>query len=171
MRTMKFKKSFNQTVADNEQAIRNLCVAAGKPIPEEFAAKPVAPEFVKAPRKPSVPSDIPLEHEEQKDFVKWFRSQYRGVLIYAIPNAGLRDYKLAAYLRAEGLYAGMPDLHIPAWDLWIEMKRQKNSTISEDQRKLEQYLVGIGHKHFYAFGCDDAIVKVKDFLSENGCYK
>ena len=54
MRAMKFKKSFKQTVADNEQAIRNLCVAAGKPIPEQFAAKPVA---VPKPRKPSVASD------------------------------------------------------------------------------------------------------------------
>lgn len=51
---MRFKKSFKQTVADNEQAIRNLCVAAGKPIPAEFAAKPViAPK----PRKASVASD------------------------------------------------------------------------------------------------------------------
>ena len=165
-RTMRFKPSLKQTVAEHEKAIRWMCTMAGKPVPAEFAEKPAEPEPIKAPRKPNVPSDIPLEHDEQKDFVKWFRSQYKGVLIYAIPNAGLRDYKLAAYLRAEGLYAGMPDLHIPAWDLWIEMKRQKNSTISDDQRKLEQYLVGIGHKHFYAFGCDDAIAKVKAFRNE-----
>lgn len=57
-RTMRFKPSLKQTVADHEKAIRWMCSMAGKPVPAEFAER--APEPAKAaakPRKPPTPTD------------------------------------------------------------------------------------------------------------------
>ena len=155
---MKRKPTLNETIRANEKALRGLCFAAGKPMPEGFDT-PVKEVKKRATAKPS---EYPLEHEEQKNFVKWFHKQYPKVLIYAIPNSAMRDYKLAAYLRAEGMFAGMPDLHIPAWRCWIEMKRQKGSVISAEQKWCESYLKGIGDTHFFAYGCEDAIKKINE---------
>ena len=156
---MKRKQTVQEMREASEKALRYQCAMAGKPFPEDMKApdrKPVKP------RAAPTPSDIPLEHEEQKNFVKWFHAQYPKVLIYAIPNSAMRDYKLAAYLRAEGMFAGMPDLHIPAWRCWIEMKRQKGSVISDEQKWCEGYLKGIGDTHFFAYGCQDAIQKLSE---------
>ena len=157
---MSKKIPLRDVIAANEKAIRGLCFAAGKPIPAGFEERPTEP--VKQRAAPTK-SDIPLEHEEQKNFVKWFRQQYKGVRIFAVPNAAMRDYKLAAYLVAEGLTAGVPDLVILEWKLCIEMKRTKGSTISEDQKSWATYLEGIGWTHFFGYGCMDAINKVKEF--------
>lgn len=155
---LKRKPTLNETIRANEKALRGLCMLAGKPMPEGFDT-PVKEVKTRAPAKPP---EYPVEHEEQKNFVEWFHAQYPRVLIYAIPNAALRDYKLAAYLRAEGMFAGIPDLHIPAWRCWIEMKRQKGSVISAEQKWCEEYLKGIGDTHFFAYGCADAIKKVQE---------
>ena len=156
---MKRKLSVQEMREATEKALRWQCAMAGKPFPEDMKA-PV--QEAKKPRAAPTKSDIPLEHEEQKNFVKWFHTQYPRVLIYAVPNSAMRDYKLAAYLRAEGMFAGIPDLHIPAWRCWIEMKRVKGSVISDEQKWCEAYLKGIGDTHFFAYGCDDAIRKVKE---------
>ena len=155
---MKRKPTLQETMEANAKAMRGLCALGGKPMPAELEA-PV--QEAKKPRAAPTKSDIPLEHEEQKNFVKWFRQQYRGVRIFAVPNAAMRDYKLAAYLVAEGLTAGVPDLIVLDWKLAIEMKRVKGSTISDDQRDWEIYLRRIGWHHIYAYGCQDAITKVQ----------
>ena len=157
---MSKRPTLKETIAANEKALRGLCFAAGKPIPPGFEERAVEP--VKQRAAP-VKSDIPLEHEEQKNFVKWFRQQYRGVRIFAVPNAAMRDYKLAAYLVAEGLTAGVPDLIVVEWKLCIEMKRIKGSTISDEQLSWKEYLHNIGWTHYFGYGCMDAINKVKEF--------
>lgn len=155
---MKRKLSVQEMREATANAMRHLCVSNGKPMPAELDT-PVKEVKKRATAKPS---EYPREHEEQKNFVKWFHKQYPKVLIYAIPNSAIRDYKLAAYLCAEGMFAGMPDLHIPAWRCWIEMKRQKGSVISAEQKWCESYLKGIGDTHFFAYGCEDAIKKINE---------
>ena len=156
------KKLTVQEMRENtEKALRYQCAMAGKPMPEEMKA----PErIVKAPRAAPQKSDIPLEHEEQSMFVKWFRKQYPKVVIFAVPNAAVRDYKLAAYLRSEGLTAGIPDLHIPEWKTVIEFKRQKGSTISTEQYWFQAYYERIGWTHFFAYGYEDAVHKLQESL-------
>lgn len=71
------------------------------------------------------------EHDIQKVCVEWFRMQYPKYLIYAIPNGGERNKIVAAKLKAEGVLAGVPDLHIPVakqgfHGLYIEMKAGRN---------------------------------------------
>lgn len=91
------------------------------------------------------PSELPSEDSEQMHFVQWFRRTYTGVLIYAIPNGGARHPAVAAKLKATGVTKGIPDLHVPAWSLWIEMKRQKGGTLSPEQKDQMAYLQSIGH--------------------------
>ena len=66
---------------------------------------------------------VPTEHAEQVTLVQWLRRQYPGVLIFAIPNGGQRNAAVALKLKLEGVVRGVPDLYIPAWRTWIEMKR------------------------------------------------
>lgn len=103
---------------------------------------------------------IPTEHEEQRKFVSWFRQTYPGVRIFAIPNGGLRSKTTAMKLKVEGVCAGVPDLFVPEWALWIEMKRQKGGSVSLEQKDWHSYLVQIGHKVLIAKGFDDAVKKL-----------
>jgi hypothetical protein len=81
--------------------------------------------------------------------------------------AAMRSPQLAAYLKAEGMAAGVPDLYIPKWRTWIEFKRVKGSVISDEQKSWERYLVDeCGDRHFYAYGCDDAIRKIGEINAE-----
>lgn len=77
---------------------------------------------------------IPTEHEEQRELVRWFRQTYTDVRIFAIPNGSGRSKSAGARLKAEGVSAGVPDLFIPGWRLWIEMKRIKGGSVSLEQK-------------------------------------
>ena len=157
---MKFKKpSLQDTMEQNAKAMRGLMALSGKPMPQELEAPA---REAKKPRAAPTPSSIPIEHDEQRAFVKWFRLQYPKVLIFAVPNAAARDHNAASWMRAEGLVAGIPDLICPEWKLVIEMKRIKGSTISTEQYWMEEYFKRIGWTHFFAYGCDDAIRKLKE---------
>ena len=89
-------------------------------------------------------------------FVSWFRRTHPGVLIFAIPNGGYRGKTTAARLKAEGVVPGVPDLYIPAWRTWVEMKRQKGGSLSKDQRKVIAYLESCGDRVIVARGWEDA---------------
>jgi hypothetical protein len=104
------------------------------------------------------------EHEEQRELVQWFRRSFL-VRIFAIPNGGARSAGTGARLKAEGVSAGVPDLFVPAWNLWIEMKNEKGGTISASQRDWIEYLEGIGHTVIMGNGKEDAMDKVNKFIS------
>lgn len=99
---------------------------------------------------------IPTEHQEQVEFVCWFRREYPDVRIFAIPNGEARSKSSGARLKAEGVSAGVPDLFIPAWNTWIEMKRFKGGSVSEKQKDWLAYLESVGHKVFVCKGADSA---------------
>jgi hypothetical protein len=92
------------------------------------------------------------EHLEQREFVSWFRKTHPGVRIFAIPNGGWRGVAAGARLKAEGVSAGVPDLFIPEWRVWIEMKRAKGGVLSEKQKGWRDYLIGCGYKVIVAHG-------------------
>lgn len=85
-----------------------------------------------------------LEHGEQVAFVNWFRATYPDVLIFAIPNGGKRGKGEAKRLKDEGVVAGIPDLYVPAWKLWVEMKREDGGRLSDEQAGMLDYLQTIG---------------------------
>jgi hypothetical protein len=110
---------------------------------------------------------IPTEHEEQREVVKWFRQTHRGVRIFAIPNGGQRSLATAARLKVEGVSSGVPDLHVPAWSLWIEMKRTKGGVLSAEQKDWIAYLEGVKHSCIVGKGADDAKAKITAFFNQH----
>lgn len=107
---------------------------------------------------------IPTEHDEQVSFVRWWRLQFRGVRIIAIPNGGHRRKAVAGKLKSEGVEPGVPDLFVPRESLWIEMKRQKGGRLSDWQKLWREYLEGIGHTVIIAKGAADARRQVLDLM-------
>jgi len=83
------------------------------------------------------------EHKIQKALIEWAgyaRCQRPELdLLYAIPNGGHRDIRVAAKLKAEGVKRGVPDLCLPVMRggfaaLYIEMKTPRSgSKLSPDQ--------------------------------------
>lgn len=110
---------------------------------------------------------IPTEHEEQRELVRWFRQTHRGIRIFAIPNGGQRSLAAAARLKVEGVSAGVPDLFIPAWKLWIEMKRIKGGSVSAEQKDWIKYLEEVGYCAKVCNGADDAKEQITAFLNQH----
>lgn len=107
--------------------------------------------------------NVPTEHFEQREFVMWFRKTFTTTKIFAIPNGGKRGKAEAMRLLAEGVSAGVPDLYVPAWRLWIEMKRKEGGRLSQEQKDWRDYLLGIGDSWIVAKGRDDAVRQVLEF--------
>lgn len=103
---------------------------------------------------------LPTEHQEQREFVSWFRQNYPGTRIFAIPNGGRRSKTEALRLKVEGVSPGVPDLFIPAWCVWVEMKRQKGGRVDPAQTDWHAYLQGIGHTVLVCKGCLDAVRQI-----------
>lgn len=111
---------------------------------------------------------LPSEHQEQAGFVQWFRARWPRVLIFAIPNGGKRNLSTARNLKLEGVVPGVPDLYIPAWGIWVEMKRQKGGRLSPDQEEMIHYLESIGHDVIVGYGAADASEKLLSLLGGRG---
>lgn len=105
-----------------------------------------------------------MEYDEQIDFIAWFKDKYPHILIYMIPNEYVHISHLK-YFRLEGGRAGMPDLHIPEWNMWIEMKRITGE-LSAKQKCVINELKRIGHVVIVGYGCKDAIEKITAFKHE-----
>lgn len=110
---------------------------------------------------------IPTEHFEQREFVKWFRQTFRDVRIFAIANGGARSKATAGRLKAEGVASGVPDLFVPAWRLWIEMKRAKGGSLSSEQKDWIAYLESVGYCVIVGKGAESAKELIRAFSSTN----
>lgn len=97
-------------------------------------------------------------------FLNWFRGRFPGVLIFAIPNGERRAITVAKRLKSEGVVKGIPDLYVPHWNLWVEMKRQKGGKLSLEQSNIIEYMRSIGHHVIVGLGANDASKQVLDFL-------
>ena len=106
----------------------------------------------------------PSEHSEQVGFINWFRAKYPDVLIFAIPNGEKRAISVAKRLKMEGVVRGVPDLFVPAWTLWIEMKRVSGGRLSTEQRQMIKYLEGVKHTVIVGKGATDASQQVLKFI-------
>ena len=110
------------------------------------------------------PEHIPTEHEEQRTFVQWFRRKFPDVRIMAIPNGGARSPSVACRLKAEGVARGVPDLFVPAWRVWIEMKRINGGRVSPEQQSWKSYLEKEGYIVLICAGCEQAQREVGAWL-------
>ncbi len=110
---------------------------------------------------------LPTEHEEQRELVRWFRQTYKGVRIFAIPNGGQRSRATAGRLKVEGVSPGVPDLFVPAWGLWVEMKRQKGGVVSAEQKDWMNYLQSVNYTCIVGKGAEAAKAAISDFYETN----
>jgi hypothetical protein len=90
-------------------------------------------------------------------------------LLYAIPNGGERNVLVAAKLKAEGVRAGVPDLHMPVargghHSLYIEMKKT-GGRLSDVQIRFIAALEAAGNKVVVAYGWKEAVEAIKQYLS------
>jgi hypothetical protein len=111
-------------------------------------------------------------HEEdlQITCVDWFRWNYPGEIIYAIPNACKRGFIAAKRLQKAGMLAGMPDLCIAAprsryGALYIEMKIGKNTT-TEVQTHIIKQLMRAGNCVEVCYTFERFCEVVGDYMKE-----
>jgi hypothetical protein len=125
---------------------------------------PGAKSGARGDRPPSV-----KETYEQSSLVTWFFHQHRNLLVFSIPNgahlSGTPAQRAAqmARLKAEGLRPGVPDLFVPKWRLFIEMKRARGGRLSAEQRQIHADLIADGYTVIIAKGFDDAVAQIKAF--------
>lgn len=108
--------------------------------------------------------NCPSEHQEQVYFIREFERLYPDHRIFAIPNGGSRHRLEAANLKREGVTSGIPDLFCPSLGLWVEMKRERESRISPEQKDWLAYLESIGYKAIIGRGAADALEQVKQYF-------
>jgi hypothetical protein len=118
------------------------------------------------------------EDQIQAACVKWFRYQYPDVVIFAIPNGGLRGAREAARMKGTGTLAGVADLFVmkSAWkrvdmyDSWlchglfIEMKACKNG-LTEAQQTFRIEAMNAGYGHVVCRSVDEFMQVVNEYLS------
>ena len=97
----------------------------------------------------------PTEENEQIGFVNWFHFNFPNVLIFHINNSS-GHIATRKRLKAMGQVAGIPDLMIPSWGVWVEMKRVKGGVVSDEQEQIHRYLTGIGDTVIVGYGAEDA---------------
>lgn len=110
-----------------------------------------------------------VEHREQVATVAWFRFQYPQGLIYAIPNSARRSPRQGAWMKAEGLSAGVPDLCIPMprgkyHGLYIEMKAGKNKPTPAQVDWMNK-LIEQGYCCKVCYGYEDGVREIKEYMS------
>jgi hypothetical protein len=118
------------------------------------------------PSLQNLTTTAPSEHDEQVGLLNWFRQQFPGVLIFAIPNGEKRAIAVARRLKAEGVVRGIPDLFVPEWDLWIEMKRTQGGRLSPEQRDIIRKLENMGHTVIVGIGATHASKLILDHVKK-----
>lgn len=124
---------------------------------------------------------IPSESVEQRNLFSWAATVPELALMYAVPNGGSRRPVEAAIMKAEGVKAGVPDIHLPIrrghLTLYIELKRQafaltptnaaKWGTVSTDQLWWLEELNELGHWAVVCRGCEHAKQTLQAYLDDD----
>src|SRR5262245_13782374 len=113
-----------------------------------------------------------LERPHQVALIKWVR-EVKGAypvlkLLYAVPNGGDRNLRVARKLKAEGVLAGVADLCLPAarrgyHGLYIEMKSEVG-VATKEQKEFFRGLSGEGYCAVIANGFDEAKAALEWFI-------
>jgi hypothetical protein len=102
---------------------------------------------------------VPVESVEQQCLFRWAFMEEAAhpelKWLYHVPNGGKRNKREAARLRDEGVKPGVPDLCLPVprgdyHGLYIEMKRIRGGTTSDDQK---DWLAELQRQGYYACVC------------------
>jgi hypothetical protein len=117
---------------------------------------------------------IPHESAEQRALFVWAKMQsgkYPELdLMYHIPNEGKRSRYTGQRMRAEGLKTGVPDICLPCargayHGLYIELKRRKGGTVSENQSEWIDALNKAGYMATVCKGFEEAVNAIMEYLT------
>jgi len=108
------------------------------------------------------------EHNEQMALFQLLQNNEETKWLFAIPNGGQRDIRVAMNLKREGVKAGVWDLFLPLprgryHGLFIEMKFGNNK-LSASQLAFGQYVVEQGYKAKVAYSCEEAYNIIQEYL-------
>lgn len=121
-------------------------------------------------------SNYPSESDEQRVIVQWcdaFKARYPELkLLYHVPNGGKRTAREAARFKAEGVKPGVPDLVLPVarngyHGLYIELKRRKGGTVSDNQKEWIKALTEQGYRAVVCKGADEAISEITAYMTSS----
>lgn len=114
---------------------------------------------------PSSIAEVESEDAQQTAFFLWcvVNKDHCPQLewAFAIPNGGKRDKITAAKMKQQGVKPGVPDVMIPSIQvvggvtyagLWLELKKVKDGTVSDHQRRWQAYLSRNGYAHRICLG-------------------
>lgn len=110
---------------------------------------------------------FPSEFLEQKAFINWFKSNYKDLIIFSIPNDGYRHN--GNKFVDTGLLKGIPDLEIlfpNGKSLFIEMKK-RDGKLNVNQKNLIPKIENLGFTVLIGYGFLDAKEKFENYLKEN----
>ena len=113
-----------------------------------------------------------LERPHQVALIKWVRT-VRDIfpalkLLYAVPNGGKRNLRVARKLKAEGVLVGVADLCLPAarrgyHGLYLEMKSEEG-VATKEQKEFLRGVSAEGYCAVIAQGVDEAKATLKWYL-------
>lgn len=116
---------------------------------------------------------VPSEHHEQaslfREMALLSRTDPRWSAPFAIPNGGKRSIGVAVKMKAEGVKAGVPDIFVPVpcggfFGLFVEMKRKRGGSVSEEQRAFIASL-DPRYKVEICKGAEEAIDKIRQYFA------
>ncbi len=138
-------------------------------------------ESVTKKRKPATGKIKPIsESTLQSQCVTWFKAQFPNIIIFAIPNAAKRSFRLAAKMKREGMVSGIPDLFVANgcitqnciypqvleyYGLFIEMKRTPKDKTTDNQNHYLQKLQDAGYKTAVCHSFEEFVKVTKEYLS------
>ena len=97
------------------------------------------------------------EYVIQASIVAFIRAVLPSVIVFHVPNGGLRAKREAALLKWIGTVAGIPDLGLILPDgrsAWIEVKAPGGS-LSPEQKAVHKALTDLGHPYAVCRSVDD----------------
>lgn len=120
-------------------------------------------------RRPAVPT----ESDEQIALFRWAAYETNAhpelSMLYHIPNERRCTARQGARMNAEGRRKGVPDICLPVpkggfHGLYIELKRTKGGTVSEDQRGWIKALQRCGYRAEVCRGWEPAMNVILEYL-------
>jgi len=128
--------------------------------------------YKKSFKKSSVKRKIAPESEanQQEIVIKYLRLSYPNAL-YCASAGGMRtSYLQAIKMKRTGYVKGFPDLFIyePNQDyhgLAIEMKKEKGSVASPEQKRWQEQLRNRGYCSYICKGSEEAIKQIDEYFN------
>lgn len=110
------------------------------------------------------------ENQIQHSCLEWFRVKFPQLrlLLFAVPNGGLRDSRGASVMKYTGVISGVADLILLVpkkgyASLCIEMKTPKGKQ-SDNQKEWQTNAEKFGNKYVVCHSLDEFIKEVSEYL-------